>query len=226
MNYLTHRHRRLMSESEQALADAAEAPAGRRARIAAQVVSDREVYRQWECQHAGLVKPVAEHNHRSPQIVALRLLETAVLHKCALIDYIRQNEVTGAARARLFSSFYGPRETVDAILAEHRQYQLSLSSQVSADHLLSLMHDPASASMLKAYRAAWSAYFSLYCFAASAEDSDMADAIRTVLVDAKKRVIRMKRRLVSQKPHGNGFDFDREALLAKSGRYPVLNYLG
>ena len=149
LRYQSRRHRYLMDESEQALADAAEKRRGRDARIARQILGDSKIHRLWESRHADLVMPVAKQSKRAPQIFGLRDIEVKLLHRRALVRYLREHHVVGDERARLFSVFYGPTDTNDAILKEHRQYTLAVSSRVSVDHLINVMHDPLSSKLLE-----------------------------------------------------------------------------
>ena len=214
-----------MQESEQALEDAAADTSSSTARIASQVLTDPKTHRLWEARHAELLRPVAEQNKRDPQVFELRRLETQVLHRSSLISYIRQHQVTGERRRRLFAAFYGPRELTDAILIEHRQFLLAKSSELSADHLLGIMQDTTSRDLLQRYSSAYATYFSLYCYFACVRDRYMARAVSASMKDAQQRVNRLRAELMSVKPDRGYADFDQQELLARSGRYPALNYL-
>ncbi|NNC77022.1 MAG: hypothetical protein HKN77_03600 [Woeseiaceae bacterium] len=224
-DFRTKRHQRLMRESEQALEDAAKFGSERRVRIASQILTDEKLYREWEAEHARRVNPIAQQRRRNPQIIQLRLLETRLLHRSALIDYIREYAVTGPIRDRLFSVFYGPKDTQDAILTEHRHYMLAVGSHCSADHLISVMHDSVSEQLLQLYENAYARYFSLYCFASCNAGSDMGHAVHTAAVDARTRVERLRERILKIRPEKGHANFDREALLSRSGRFPVLDYM-
>ena len=119
LRYQSRRHRRLMDESEQALWDAADGYNQRDGRIARQTLGDSKSLRLWESRHADLVLPVAEQNRRAPQIFALRDIEVRLVHRRALIKHIRNHRILGQERDKLFSAFYGPLDTTNAILAEH-----------------------------------------------------------------------------------------------------------
>ncbi len=224
LRYSSKRHRRLMYESEHALFKAAAGRLVRTARIAGHVVRDSKIHRIWEGTHANLVRPVAEQNRRAPQIIELRLAEVRLTHKRALIDYIRKHKIAGAQRDRLFAAFYGSKETVDAILSEHRNYMVAVSSRIATDHLIDVMCDPVSKDLINLYEQAYEQYFELFCFAAGAEDSTLADAVRRTMRDVAERARRIRSRLVDVRADNRHADFDRQARLARSGRYKVLNY--
>lgn len=225
LRYQSRRHRCLMDESEQALSDAAEGSRPRDARIARQTLGDSRIYGLWESRHADLVLPVAEHSKRARQIFALRDIEVRLLHRRALIRHIRRHRIVGAERAKLFSVFYGPMDTNNAILAEHRLYTLSVSSRVSADHLINVMHDPASTRLLREYESVYSQYFELFCFVAGCEDDATRDATKEEMLGLRWRAMQLIKRIHSEPPEGCSAGFERQALLARSGRYPILDYM-
>jgi len=225
LRYQSRRHRYLMDESEQALSDAAAGGCQRDTRIARQILGDPRIHRLWESRHADLVLPVSKHSLRNAQIFALRDIEVNLLHRRALISCIRKQRIVGKERDKLFSVFYGPRDTRDAILTEHRQYTLAVSSRVSTDHLINVMHDPVSVKLLHEYKNIYSTYFELYCFVVSCDDTITADATRLELAVLRRRAMQMIKRIHSERPEGGHSSFEREALLARSGRYPIQDYM-
>ncbi len=214
-----------MEESELALSAAAECAPKRESQTVRRVLEDPVLHRLWEARHAELVRPVAQLSRRAPQVLALRNVEAGLLHRRALIDYIRRNKLRDAERDRLFQLFYGPRDAVGAIVSEHRQYMLAVSSRISTDHLIRLMHDEVSLRLLNLYESVYREYFELYCLYASADDPFLADALKADVQKARMHAENVRARLVSAKPDRRYSDFDRQALLARSGRYPILNYM-
>jgi hypothetical protein len=214
-----------MDESEQALSDAADGGGQREGRIAKHILNDSKSHRLWESRHADLVLPVAEQNKRAPQIFALRDIKVRLEHRRALITHIRKHNIVGEQRDRLLSVFHGPMDITNAILAEHREYTIAVSSRVSTDRLIDVMHDPVSVRLLTQYRALYAMYFELYCDVVTCEDSVMADATKVEMLDMKRRAVQLIKRIHSEKPDNGYSSFDRQALLARSGRYPVLDYM-
>ena len=225
LRYQSRRHQRLMDESERALSDEAKHGRRRESRIARDIIRDSQNYRLWESRHADLIVPLSEQSRRAPQIFALRDLEVRLLHRRALIRHIRFHGLIGAERDKLFSVFYGPRETTNAILAEHRQYTLAVSSRVSADHLVGVMEDPVSIALLREYERVYTEYFELYCFTVSCDDPETVEAAKPLMLDLRRRAFDLIKRIHSEKPAGGSSDIERQALLARSGRYPIRNYM-
>ena len=225
LRYLSRRHKTLMDESEQALYSAAQQDSGTDSRIAKQITGDSKALGLWEALHAELVRPVAEQTGRTAQVFALRDVEVRLVHRRALIDHIREHQLRGPERQRLFQVFYGPREFQDAVLAEHRQYMLAVSSRVSTDHLIDVMSDPVSGRLLADYEALYARYFDLYCYVVGSEDRTSAEATKHLMTNARQQAERLRRRIGTVRPDNRAADFERQAVLARSGRWPMLDYM-
>ena len=225
LRYQSRRHQRLMDESEQALREAAKLAPARESRIARETLHDPRMHRLWEDTHAELVRPIAETSRRNRQVIELRELDVQLIHKRALIDHIRRQQLIGRDRERMFAAFYGPKDTRNAILIEHRKYTLAVSSNVSANHLIRVMSDPVGVQLIKQYEAMYTKYFELYGFSILAEDTAWSDALKPMMQDLRQKTMQLRKRIHSEQPGNHRGNFDRQALLARSGRYPVLDYM-
>ncbi len=223
--YLTRRHQCLMDESEQALLDARESHSERFSRISSQILNDSKVHSLWESRHAKLLLPVAEQRKQQHQIVNLRLVATRLVHGRAMIEYIRDNEIRGRDRERLFTSYFPLMDCQSAILAAHRDYMLSLSSTLSTNHIINLMYDPVSHRLMQAYSAVYRQYFKLSSFIATSDDELCARALTPLVDSARTQLGALKRKLMTEPPHTRCAEFEKQASIARSGRYPVLDYM-
>jgi len=88
-----------------------------------------------------------------------------------------------------------------------------------------LMSDPPSHVLLVAYEAAYARYFELYCYVVGSEDKDSVEATKHLMSDARQLAERLRRRINTQRPDNRASHFERQALLARSGRYTVLDYM-
>ena len=223
--YQSSRHRRLMDLSETALEDALASESARESRIAATILSDQQKYRLWEVRHADMLVPVARENRKKPQIIALRNAKVQLVHRRAFFRYLRAHEVQGKKRRDLFRLFHSTMDYNDAVLAEHRQYMVAVSSRISTDHIIDVMEDLNSTSLLRRYEKTFGRYFEMKCYIACATHSNTVTLVRQSLRELERELLRLRRAIETLEPSGNGGDFDRQELLARSGRYPVLNYL-
>ena len=223
--YQSRRHQRLMDESEQALLEATDAKSRRKSRIAKHVLSDPKMHRLWEARHAELVRPVADQRKRAPQVFALRDIEVRLVHRRALFDHIRHHELRGLEREQMFAAFYGPKDIQDAILLEHRQYMLAVSSHLSTHHLINVMYDPLGNRLLRQYATLYREYFDLYGYVVRSQEAAWADAAKPLMSEAREQMAIVRQHINSEQPDKRHADFDQQALLARSGRYPILDYM-
>lgn len=225
LRYNSRRHKHLMDVSELALQDAAESSQPRDSRIATTVLHDSQKYRHWESRHADLLLPVAQHSRKKPQIVALRNAEVDLVHRRAFFNYLQDHEVRGEQREKLFRLFHRTLDYDAAVLLEHRHYMLAVSSRISTDHIIDVMDDVNSTRLLKQYEKIFARYFEMKCYVAYSENSDCTNLVYESMRELRKQLLRIRGRIESVPPSGDGGNFDRQELLARSGRYEALNYL-
>jgi hypothetical protein len=214
-----------MDESEFALQDAKDSPRQRLARIANSITEDSRTYRLWESRHADLLLPVAAHGNKKRQIFALRDTEIKLVHRRAFFDFLRTSETRGEERRRLFRILHSNMDYDAAVLAEHRHYMLAVSSHISAKHLVKVMNDPTSTALLRKYEKVYAAYFEMKCYVAGTGDSDCIELVRSAMGDVRDQLQKIRQQIESAPPEAGCGSFDRQELLARSGRYPVLNYM-
>ena len=215
-----YKHARLMSESESRVEMSAysHAPADV---VAKRVLERPDIYRRWEAEHDRLLRPVSEQGRMARQIVALRTAAFTLVHRRALFEYIRERQVKGARRLRLFALFYGNRDYTNALLTEHSNYVRCSSSYVCARYLAeNLMHDAAFEEPLQLYEEWYREYFNAYCdveLATTEEEKHTVaplEALRPLLkhrlADARQAIIAMPqkpdrewREVQIRKPNGD-----------------------
>lgn len=223
--YNSRRHQKLMDESNFALQNASESAPASVSRIINSILLDSHTFKLWEWRHADLLLPIAEPNNRARQIIALRNAEVHLIHRRALFNSLKKNHTRGEERRKLFRLFCSSLDFDQAVLLEHRQFRFAVSSQVSADHLINVMNDPVSLSLLQKYENLYERYFEMKCYVAGMGDSDCIDLVRSMMVENADQLRELRRRIQSEPPARSGGSFDRQELLARSGRYPVLNYM-
>jgi hypothetical protein len=225
LRYSSRRHKKLMDESEYALRNAAVSASQPVVRIVNAILHDHRAYGLWESRHADLLLPIAAQSDKTYQILALRSAEVHLVHRRALFAYLQEKELRGERRRLLFRIFHSTLDYHAAVLAEHRQYMLAVSSHVSADHLVDVMHDPKSKRLLRQYEDLYARYFDMKCYVAGTGDSNCIELVRSGMGDARQQLRRVRQRIASEPPVSSCGDFDRQEALARSGRYPALNYM-
>src|SRR2546421_8416330 len=121
-------HSRLMEESEARVEMAAcfDSPAD--TLVADRILRNPDGYRRWEAEHDRLMRAVSGHERLARQVVALRSTAFSLVHRKAIFEYLRDRQITGVRRHRVFALFYGIRDYTNAVLAEHGNYVRCSSS--------------------------------------------------------------------------------------------------
>ena len=187
-----YKHARLMEESESRVQMAVylHTPADA---VARRMLDSPDVYRRWELEHDRLMHTVSDRGRLTEQIAALRTVVFGLVHRRAVVEYLRESQITGDKRSRLLAVFYGCRDYTNALLREHGNYVRCSSSYLCTQHLGEhLMHDAAFAEPLQLYEEWYAEYFRAYCDTEIAETEEEKQA--SVALDALKPLL--KQRLV------------------------------
>lgn len=146
--------------------------------VAARVLNHPVEFTRWEAHHDRLLRPVSSAARLSNQMIALRTTALTLVHRKALYQYLRERQVTGAKRRKLFGIFYGCTDYTNAVLAEHANYVRCSSSYLCTQHLAErLMHDPALDAPLALYEEWYAEYFRAFCDVELAETEEEKQAI-------------------------------------------------
>ena len=87
------------------------------------------------------------------------------------------------------------------------------------------MNDGKSKGLVREYERLYARYFDMQCYVAGMGDSDCVDLVRSMMGDVREQLRELRRRAESERPDSDCGSFDRQEMLARSGRYPVLNYM-
>ena len=223
-SYLNHRF--LMDESEQRIEEASRSVHENERFVAQRILESEKRHRSWESSHYQLMKTIAEPYSTEAQFQKLKQTAISLTHRQALFGYLRDNAVTGTRRHALFEAFYGTRDFVNAVLAEHGNFLSAASSAMCASHLSQkIWHEVTFASALADYEDAYRAYFSVFCdsILASAEQRELytgsllqylkKEAVnkRSDLLSAQARPLGVYRAVQRRRPARRGHDLNPQS---------------
>ena len=212
-----YKHARLMEESEFRVEMAARCGPPEEMLVAGRVLEHPSAFRRWEAEHDRLLRPVSEQARLASQAVALRSTAFALVHRKALFEYLRDRQVTGAKRHKLFALFYGARDYATSVVAEHGNYARCGSSFLCTRYLAKqLMGDAALAEPLQLYEQWYTEYFRIFCDVGLAETE--AERQAAAPLEALKPLLKHKlaeaRRTILSMPQSQGARW-REAEIRK-----------
>src|SRR5678816_4616369 len=91
-------HNRLMEESQRRLANAVVSGQPIEERVATRILDNTRDYRRWEDEHAMLMRRIAAERLPGVQKVQLLEISFALVHRKALFEYLRDEQVRGVKR--------------------------------------------------------------------------------------------------------------------------------
>jgi hypothetical protein len=157
-------HSRLMRESTDRIESALRSDDEKEHLVAFRVAESSTSWQLWESEHSCLMHQVADYGVLRNQAAALRQTALRLIHGKAFFEYLKRNEVRGAARAQMLHHFYPTRGYQYAIIAEHGNYVRKACSYLCASHVgTGLVYDPAFLDPIQHYESLYAEYFDLYC---------------------------------------------------------------
>ncbi len=191
----------LMDVSEAHLEQLARGKSGATVLVASRILDTPQEFRRWEGEHAQLMRGIAALTRRALQVRSLLSATLGLLHRKALFEYMRDQQVPTSGRQRLISHFYGHNDYVQTLLAEHGKYLRSAASfhctsHIGADYLQhAVFGDP-----LRAYVQLYNEYFRTYCDSVLAPPGDEACENLQALLPYLKQEILETRNLLLARP--------------------------
>jgi hypothetical protein len=190
---------RLMEESQRRLADAMASDQPGEERVAARLLQNPRDYHRWEDEHAMLMRRVSIE--RLPWVQKAQLLNTslALVHRKAMFEYLRDEQLRGRRREQIVAHFFAQRDYMCAMVSEHGRYVRSAASYLCSSHVGSnVMFDALFETPLAEYEELYASYFRNYCNAVLATDDNvLANTMLPVLVDLKKQISEWRRALIA-----------------------------
>ena len=194
--YLNHRF--LMEESEHRIEQASRSDREHERLVAQRILENEKQHHTWESSHYQLMKTVAEPSSEQAQLHILRRTTISLTHRQALFRYLRDNAITGRRRHILFRAFHGQLDYVNAVIAEHGQFNRAASSALCATHLgLKIWHETTFDQALAEYEEAYSNYFSVFCDCVIAETEHRDLSTRSLLLYLKAEAMRQRAELLA-----------------------------
>ncbi len=187
---------RLMRESVQSINDHAESGDEIPRRICAQLLTEPTHYSLWHVRHEQRMGTVADARRRERQILALRGFSIQQVHRSALVRYLRDFRITGAAREQTLADFYGVLDHREAAVIEHRSFVLAASSQICAADVLELVGDDAGVHLLHNYELAYGQFFSMFCDYSRAKRSGESYLLTALLPEVRVTAARLRGRML------------------------------
>jgi len=190
----------LMEESEARIAGLAREGSTPQALIARRMLEHPHLYRLWESEHDRLMRGVAE-TRAQHQIAALRSTCFGLIHRKALFEYLRAQQITGRDRHAVFSLIHGDQDYARAVISEHNNYLRSIVSLACSHHLgRVLLDDRAFGAPMSRYEMRYADYFRAFCNSSLTSNRFNIDDTLSTLLPYLKRQLGILRRAILSMP--------------------------
>lgn len=194
-------HARLMEESELRIETMAREGSPSQALVARRLLEDTHLYRHWESEHERLMRSVANEARSDRQMLTLRNACFGLIHRKALFEYLRQQQITGRDRHAVFQMLYSGQDYAKAVVTEHSNYVRATSSLMCSHHVgLELLEDRAFGDPLLRYETRYADYFRVFCGSALTSNRYNIDDTLSTLVPYLKRQLGVLRRAILAMP--------------------------
>jgi hypothetical protein len=181
---------RLMEASERRLYGAAYSCQPLEELVATRILDNAQDFRRWEAEHATLMGRVAEERRDAAQTSVLLAGALALIHRKALFEYLRDEEIRGEGRRLLFRQLFGERDYTRRVVMEHGNYLRSAASFLCSQYVgQRLLSQPIFAEPLARYELLYADYFRVYCNLALAEvRAEPTASLRPLALELKQHV--------------------------------------
>ena len=176
MRSISINHERLMRESTDRVESALRSDNSIEQLVASRLLASPAIFRVWENEHSGLMRVVASTGFRRTQAALLKKAAFRLIHRKALFEYLRDQQVRGNTRRRIVLTFHPTQDYTRSVIAEHEVYLRKACSFLCTSHVgAHVVHDPSFFDPMRHYQALYAEYFQLFCqtqFAPTSVDTD------------------------------------------------------
>ena len=217
MHRNTVNHELLMRESTDRVQKALYSDNPNEQLVARRLLESPAAFQIWESEHSGLMREVAT-GFRRTQAALLKNAAFRLIHRKALFEYLRNEQIRGSERQRIIVSFHPTQDYRQSVISEHGQYLRKACSFLCASHVGgSVVHDPGFFYPMSRYQALYAEYFQIFCSSHfgthSADDEPQCELLpllkyqleecRTAIMNPRPESERLMREAELREPTGD-----------------------
>lgn len=176
MNRNSVNHERLMRESTDRVQSALYSDNPDEQLVATRLLENAAAFLTWEGEHSGLMREVANAGYEPMQTALLKKTTIRLIHRKALFEYLRDEQVRGSPRERTVAAFHPTKDYFLSVITEHGQYLRNACSFMCASHVGgSVVRDAGFLDPMVRYQALYKEYFDIFCSTHFGSDSGDAE---------------------------------------------------
>jgi hypothetical protein len=157
-------HDRLMRESTDRVQSALYSVDPNEQLVASRLLESTSAFRTWESEHSGLMLEIANPSFRRTQASLLKKATFRLIHRKALFEYLRDEQIRGSVRRRIIVHFHPAQDYTRSVIAEHGLYLRKACSFLCTSHLGgNIVRDSGFFDPMTRYLELYAEYFQIFC---------------------------------------------------------------
>jgi hypothetical protein len=161
--------------------------------VARRLLESPGMFQTWECEHSGLMRQVANTGFPRTQAALLKKATMRLIHRKALFEYLRDQQVRGVERRQILLAFHPTQDYTRSVIAEHETYLRKACSFLCTSYVgTHVVHDNVFSEPMDAYRILYAEYFQLFCriqIRADLPDGDLLPLLKFELEECRKAIM-------------------------------------
>jgi hypothetical protein len=153
--------------------------------VASRLMESPSAFGTWESEHSGLMLEVANPSFRRTQAALLKRATFRLIHRKALFEYLRDEQIRGNVRRRIIVHVHPAQDYTRAVIAEHGLYLRKACSFLCASHVGgNVVRDPGFFDPMRCYQELYAEYFQIFCrtnFGTDSADSEPQEELLPLL---------------------------------------------
>ena len=194
-------HKRLMRESTDRLQSALHSANPNEQLVATRLLESPSAFITWESEHSGLMLEVANPSFKRTQAALLKKATFRLIHRKALFEYLRDEQIRGSARRRIIVHFHPAQDYTRSVIAEHGLYLRKACSFLCTSHVGgNVVHDPGFFDPMTRYQDLYAEYFQVFCRTHFGTDSSDAEPQSELLPLLKHQLEECRMAIMNPQP--------------------------
>jgi hypothetical protein len=110
------------------------------------------------------MREIANPSFRRTQAALLKKAAFRLIHRKALFEYLRDQQIRGTVRRRIIASFHPAQDYTRSVIAEHGLYLRKACSFLCTSHVGgNVVRDPGFFDPMRRYQELYAEYFQIFC---------------------------------------------------------------
>jgi hypothetical protein len=178
-------YKRLMRESTDRVHSALYSANPNEQLVATRLLESPKAFDTWENEHSGLMLEVANPSFKRTQAALLKKATIRLIHRKALFEYLRDEQIRGDVRRRIIAHFHPTQDYTRSVISEHGLYLRKACSFLCTSHVGgNVVRDPGFYDPMTCYQELYAEYFQIFCstyFGTQADDAASRSALLPLL---------------------------------------------